>query len=223
VNSEKMLPVINETVGIDSVESINLTCCPVTLNPLEPDMMMNAQEYDAVTGQLLAELSVHTYGPILFDDREVVEVHRSFSKGGEVLKKEIHWIGRHNSAIECRLRENRHITSSLTDISEEQNGVESMSSIFPEILEMDYTAERQIRYQQGNYTGIEIFNDRLTGNIQLDIDGKNWNCVCLETLRNGTEKLLLKIYISIDTGKVVMVRKFQADTEKSIQLIEWKK
>ncbi|MCD4655198.1 hypothetical protein K8T06_14850, partial [bacterium] len=182
---------------------------------------MVARQFGTFDGKLQTELSARAYGPILFDGREVVEVHRSPMQDGVIINKEIHWIGRDKDMIQCQLREMRQTGNPANGI-DGRDFVESLSSVFPARIIPGYDAERTVRYHQGNYFAVETFRDRCTGCKLLEINGKQWNCLCLESYRIENEQLLLEIYISIDTGKVVLVRKRNAGKEESIQVVDWK-
>lgn len=218
MSSEYKGPTIIETPLEETPSPIGLSCCPVTLNPLVPENTMKATGFDAVTGDIISILTSRTFGPILFDDHEIVEAHRSLTNQGQAVRKEVHLIGVIDGSIQCRLREIRPLSQDIL----KEDAIETMISVFPMDLSPDYSASRTVQYMQGDYVAEETFQDTVTGLFDLTIDDDDTcRCICFETRREGTEDRVVRTFVSCDTGRVVLVRLSDPRLGDSFQIVEW--
>ncbi|MBN1295787.1 hypothetical protein JXA80_03340 [bacterium] len=199
------LPHVEEKEVTSAVPSVHLRCCPITLNPTVPNIRGHVKEYDSESGGLCAETTVRAYGPILFDGKEVVEVHRTRIVGGKTWK-EIHWAGVTAGRIRCTLR------------ACGGEAVEQVMSEFPVELSAEYANTREIRYFRGLYEGREFFSDRVAGWVDLTISGCSMRCIKLIVTGSGRE---IHTYISVDTGYVQRLDVYENGKRIGCRLVEW--
>ncbi|HPQ38860.1 MAG TPA: hypothetical protein PLV45_00675 [bacterium] len=226
------MPDIRESACDIATRELRMNCCPITMNPIYPGEIMVCRVYDPITRVMTRELEAKAYGPILLDQREVVEVHRSWTGRKGVSPLEIHWLGIDTGEICCELRQ----TGS--------GCVEFVETRFPLLLPMDYMGERQVRYFHGSDTGREVFLDRIDGAVELavyesnlegqdlksegQIEGqvlKSITCARLivsrKKLDREKEGREITIFIALDTGRVVCIRETAAEVLCSIRLVQW--
>ena len=213
MKSKPVLPVITIEPLDHSLSAVRLTCCPITLNPIHPGVRMKANLFEAESGRHLLTLTLRSYGPILFENNEVVEVHRVLESDSRVLRRETHWLGVTDDMIQLRLRDLEETDSSGA------RKVDLIEMSFPSTLTTAYTSARTVRYIHGDCCATENYIDSVTGVFTVTIGESIQQCLKLATVSEGNAPKRVETYIDIVTGMVVYTEIFDRDRREAVQII----
>lgn len=244
--TQEYMPDILEYPHDTDIAEVTLNCCPITMNPIHAGESMRCRVYDAATREKKYEMTALAYGPILFDQCEVLEVHRSFRTHRELMPREIHWLAIESGEIQYRMRQTQ------------EHGVEFVTMRIPRTLAMNYAATRIACYSCGSYTGHEAFEDKMDGlvdlgfvhpedleemtptakgqpsfskgqDLQSDLKAAMKSTLCARFVtapHNAASEVSASdretiVYIDAASGRVLLVREVSAGVIISNRLFEW--
>lgn len=213
LHSDPSFPISHVDPLIGVVLPIRLACCPITLNPLQPDIHLEVHQFDAVNKSLIHSLAIQSYGPILLGQKETIESHRQWTHKSRVFRSEKHWLSIDNHLIHIYLRNIRNFNDS--------------SPITLDFVEMSFplnpspTAEysRTVRYFQGDYTANETYIDTFLGFYSLKLDDQVYRCVKLTTTRNDKPGHRVDTFIDTLSGFVVYTEIFKGNSLFAVQRV----
>lgn len=186
---------------IESADSlaqpVRLTCCPITLNPVLPGILMTMQEFDPVSRQPGWALTARSYGPILFENSEIVEVHRTLTSDTGVTCQEMHWLGVEGSFIRVKMRD-RQIGA-----SPDCRRVDLIEMVFPVMISAGLEHRRPVSYFQGDLRADELFTDTVSGPFRLTSGESERLCFRIVTIPDGSCGERIETYIDTLNGQPV--------------------
>ncbi len=207
-------PSINILLTDKPAKPVQLVYCPVTLNPLTPDTRITILQFDPATKQFAGKINATAYGPILFDNKEMVEVHRSCQDTSGSHTKEIHWLGVFDNKIHLRMRD---IPDEYSASFKERIDLVDMS--FPVCPDVSQQLSRTVCYFQGDYRAEEHFTDTFSGVFDLQINDTQFDCLKMTTVREHTPDRSVETFIDTNTGRVVYTQTLTGNKVVSFQLI----
>jgi hypothetical protein len=192
---------------------VRLACCPVTLNPLQPDINIVAREFNAYTETLMYTLTARSFGPILFGSDEIMETHRQWVHGSHVVRNETHWLGVSDHSIRLYLRniralDNRH--SERLDFAD---------MLFPLAPEPEREHHRTVRYIQGDYSAEEHYIDTFQGFFSVENNGGLYRCLKMSTRRLDHPGRHIDTFIDTESGHAIYVEIFNHHILTAVQQI----
>lgn len=211
MHPDPLFPISRVEPSIGITTPIRLACCPVTLNPLQPDIHLLAHEFDAVNQSLIHTLTIQSYGPILFGQKEAVESHRQWTRKSRVFRTEKHWLGIEDNLICLYLRNIRGFNDAhLVTL----DFVEMSLPLIPDPAG-EYT--RTVRYFQGDYNAEELYIDTFNGFHSLQLDDQRYRCLKMTTVLKDKPGHYVNTFIDTRSGFVVYVEIFKKNTLSAVQ------
>ena len=196
----------------DSVaQPVRLTCCPVTLNPVLPGILMTMMEFDPVSRRRTWTMTARSYGPILFENTEIVEVHRTLTSDTGVTRQEMHWLGVEGSFIRVKMRD-RQIGA-----TPDCRRVDLIEMAFPVMISTGLEHRRTVSYFQGDLCADEMFTDTVSGPFRLTSGESERLCLRLVSVPEGSSEERIETYIDASDGRPVYAEIYRDGALTAVQ------
>lgn len=192
---------------------VRLACCPITLNPLQPNIKLVAREFKPDTETISYILTVQSFGPILSGNNEIIEAHRQWVHGSRIIRNETHWLGVSDQSIRLYLRNIRAMNNHQFE------RLDFADMLFPLVPELEREYHRTVRYIQGDYSAEEHFIDTFPGFFSVECDDGLYRCLKMSTRRLDQSDRHIDTFIDTESGYVVYTEIFTLHVLTAIQQV----
>jgi len=192
---------------------VRLKMFPPTFDPIDPGIELSVAEYRLSDGELVFRREARSYGPILSQNRELVEIHWSEYLGDVFKEKHNHWLEVSSETINLRMREIRS--------SDGQGFIEEVDVGFPAKVTLgDEIRGTDLYFGRTREAG-EGFLCRVDETVKLSMGEESFECLKMVTVLDSAPDQVFDTFIEIAGGSIILAGLRKQDLSACGDSLPW--